>query len=819
MKPLRMKVFKTALMLAVLITMVVLIAHLLDLDDQIDSLDQGRPRYPSATKQANSLTCPLLSVNSGWKHEVFATSTRPLCSLPELTEEECSQIKAAFHTEPGENSCEGNGVEMCQIRHGRVECHNNECSADELISVGLLDPLTGQLYWKYYSFLQEVEESLNVYIQRRAEDYFPFCFLKCVEFWNPQAKSQFLVLPPRIMLGEAEPKNKSNENEDEHKLYNINIILLDSVSRPHFYRSLPKTIQVFKNINTKSPAQAHILDFELFHALRSRTFENLNALFSGEVIRFNETFSGLRPNPKPVSAQVMFGKFKKLGYQTLWQDDVCWLTSEWGIARELSVVNFNLTFEKRWAKLKNALNRHAIDQTGITHSACEVSKKYGVPQFFNNPQKVCYGGHIYHKYFLDHIEHFLSGIKVQASAKPLLSFTLLNIGHEGTGRRIQQLDNSLASFAQKLAQNPDTFSIILSDHGNSYGNFTRTVEGRFETFQPHLFLIIPDRIARLLGKERMDVLKQNQRRLISIQDLHYTVMFLLENERERSDNVGLFQPIAPNRTCEDLPLIPPYLCVCQGWESKVPRNSIHSLIAEFALGKLNELLQDYHTQTRKDRLKLAMSKSSYGSCEKLRGATFKNIRERRSNKSFVTSMDLYVQKDNIFNIEVQMVQGARVSLDMQLLSFTRLSEYGIYRPCANPGIPLNLCVCGLNGLTDAQRSHSAAGSQRTHSPLGGAVFGSNTTVDNLHENCLFLLLREYSSGVTFEVTNSCAFVLYNVELVLSLQNMQTSNRTPVKATVKPGASHFLVVVIQLDLTIPWTWQYTVNFSWKVLPVE
>ena len=554
-----LKSIKKALILAIFLTVAVIIPVVLRLNGR-----RGVPGFKVVAENWRKRTfsaCPVMSVRANSSSSAGAFFSAPLCSLPELTPRECAQVKTLFQTEPEDNVCNGLSVEMCKLRGRHVECHRNECNGHESISLGLLDARTGQLSWRYYSFLQDVEEVLNEYIEDRSEDYFPFCFLTCDEFWNPGAKSQLLLLPPR-----SSPVVGSDEaNKTSSGLFNINILLLDSVSRPHFYRSLPLSAQVFRDIDLKG--QAHVLDFEFFHALSSRTFENLNALFSGEVIHFNDSFRGIQPNPDAIAAHAMFKEFKELGYQTLWQDDICWLESEWGIARELAVMNLNISLHERWANLNRALKYHGVDHSGITHSACRVSKKYHVPQFFNNPPKICYGGQVYHKFFLEHVHHFLTQIASAGSvARPLFSLTLLNIGHDASGKRIQQLDASLASFIEKLAEEQNTLSIILSDHGNSYGKFPHSREGRFETFQPHLFAIIPYRIAEVLGKEQFQTLLQNQKRLITIQDLHFTIMALSHEKKKSPEKIGLFQPIPWNRTCQDIPIIPPYLCICQVWE-------------------------------------------------------------------------------------------------------------------------------------------------------------------------------------------------------------------------------------------------------------
>lgn len=41
----------------------------------------------------------------------------------------------------------------------------------------------------------------------------------------------------------------------------------------------------------------------------------------------------------------------------------------------------------------------------------------------------------------------------------------------------------------------------------------------------------------------------------------------------------------------------------------------------------------------------------------------------------------------------------------------------------------------------------------------------------MYENCFFIFLREYKSGVVMEVVNLCSFVIYSIEFYLLFSNM------------------------------------------------
>ena len=770
------------------------------------SLSEKLSQIGRFSNNLSTSSCPVLSI-----HTKPLLTQSPTCRLPKVKEDACSFAKSLFATNAAQYVCNSSQIEVCKVEENakglpQVECHSTICRSSDLISVGFINPRDGSLSWKHFSFVQDAENAINHYIQHTPrDDYFPFTFLRCDEFWNPKSQTQLFLLPPRSADAGLEYEKL------RFKPINVNLILIDSVSRPHFYRSLPQTVKALRSINSDTSIPAMVLDFEFFHSVKHRTFETMHALFSGELVQIDQNM-----NPFPVGAHTMFGKFKQSGYQTLWQEDMCW-TYEWGLVRDLKVMNESLSLEERWKQFNAALKNNSIDFTGITHSSCEVLKSFDVPEFFHEPPNICYSGKHYHTFFLSFLKSFFRGLYPRK--KPLFSFTMLDVGHEPSGLRIQTLDSALSNFVTAMAADQNTLTVLLSDHGNTYGFYPRTMEGRLEIYQPHLFMIIPNGVEKLLTKDRLQVLKENQKRLISVVDLHKTLMVLADYKNKNlHTSMGLFQPILINRTCDDLHLLIPTPCICHGWQTKVPMNSFHFIIAEFALGQLNEMIQGQYLQNSKTEKTV----SGFGSCERLRGQRFENIREKREDRGVSVALDMYVQNEDVFAVEVLVVHSASVLLEMKFLQYSRFSEYGIYKTCADKEVDLRLCICkdGHHGniLDGKTYGHDSFVGQE-YSPkwqFYGDIFSSTTRADNMHENCLFILLREHKSGVIFEVANSCSFVHYSIELDLSLDNMQVSEKTPLVKEVGPGIIHFLIAVIQLDPNINWSWKYTVNFSWRVL---
>ena len=95
---------------------------------------------------------------------------------------------------------------------------------------------------------------------------FSFLFLKCGSIF------QVLSFPPIF---------EKVENSNRRSGINVNIIVLDSISRPHFYRILPRYVQALRDISHDANSKATVLDFELVQSIGQEKFENMRPFFCG----------------------------------------------------------------------------------------------------------------------------------------------------------------------------------------------------------------------------------------------------------------------------------------------------------------------------------------------------------------------------------------------------------------------------------------------------------------------------------------------------------------------------------------------------------
>ena len=260
-------------------------------------------------------------------------------------------------------------------------------------------------------------------------------------------------------------------------------------------------------------------------------------------------------------------------------------------------------FRYRWKEFQDKVAKKQIDHQGITHFSCTALEKVlRRTNHFDFPQKICLNGRFYSWYFMDYITKVYTALRSDEEAKPLLSYTHFNTGHETNGKRMINMDANMAKFFKDMASFPDTLTLILSDHGHTRTPFRNTKEGGKELYDPVFFMIVPDGVREKLGQQRTNALVTNQKRLFALKDVHKAFMSLYDPQKMDSEDysvTGIFSEIPPNRTCADLDMLPLTRCKCEGFdeEFEVKENADdHKWLAEFAVGHINNAIQRQHRE-------------------------------------------------------------------------------------------------------------------------------------------------------------------------------------------------------------------------------
>ncbi|XP_033127489.1 uncharacterized protein LOC117125184 isoform X2 [Anneissia japonica] len=713
----------------------------------------------------------------------------------------CQLAQELFFSEPTATCKHQLNKNICQINeydgHFDVECFEKACLEDTMVSLGEINRGNGLLEWQDFPSTHDLETHLRAVFTKKT-DHYGFCFIKCAI--NTKLAQQLLVVPPFIR------PNKNSDSQSQSK-FNINIMLIDSVSHSHFLRSMPTTLKALRSIQKTSTS---VFNFELFQSLKSRTYENLQAMFSG--VLYNEKRLYLEPElpPVPIYPERLLAGFKKQGYETMYTGDLCW-TWRQGLVKDLLAVMSKGNITTRWRRLKMKLEKAKIDRIDMTLASCEILHYNHIYlPFLAEPPAVCYNGQYQHHYILDYLSKRQKSL--EANHRSFFHSTLLNMAHEDSGRRIQTLDESLAEYLKMVSKLNNTFTIVLSDHGNSYGEYLeRSEEGRVEMFHSFLFMVVPPGVSKNLGETRMSALNVNQQRLVSILDIHYALRYLSEGKVDKLDEKhmkysikadGIFSEIASNRSCDSIPRIEPNKCICQDYEHAADNNASYALMAEFALGSINNAIQQQFRKSNPDAMR------GFGSCQRLVAHRFGNIKQRQNKfGDHEVKMELYIPNPDDFKfMEMFMVLVSRkANGSLKLVTYKRLTKYGPFAGCADKGVAILLCVCSLKKYQNHINLKEMPDFRNYPE-----VFGSKTSLKPVHKQCLFIFKRKNKAGVVLEAANLCMNKKYTVKLDVTIENMTLSARSPVEADVWPGTMSFLVTMIRTSSN--WNYKYTLKYD-------
>ena len=428
---------------------------------------------------------------------------------------------------------------------------------------------------------------------------------------------------------------------------------------------------------------------------------------------------------------------------------------------------------------------------------------------------------------------------------PKISYTVLNTGHDYTGKRIQTLDQHLSKFVKKMSAVENTLTILMSDHGNTYTKYTHAMlEGRYEMFHPSFFAIVAPKVAKILGKETINSLRANQRRLLTMIDIHYGLKHIASLAlRERSNKKGILGTISAERTCDHLPLRLPNLCVCEGWDTSVKNGTMQVGILEFAVGTLNNKIN----KQRRVISSKAINRPSKN-CQHLVPLYFRNVRERNTGALLITTLDFLVpsgngaeQREDIFHVEVSSeIDPRQNSRKMKLLSYDRLSQYGKYRVCADRGVDVRLCICHIRKINKYNKYNTLlANNSETHKfdlngyltiqPNLDKIISKITMHRYANDHCLYYVQRTFFSvngqggskefdydTASFEILNTCIDKNFQVNVWVKTENMKFSNTETEKANSLPSVHvdpNSVTYVGTLIKNVPyWPGRFSVHFE-------
>ncbi len=699
----------------------------------------------------------------------------------------------------------------------RVSCRMDICG-NNAVSVWTIDSKFGiikrqEIYDNKHDLKNGVMKAAFYCLQNG----FDFMILSCSKFGSTgkeELVQNLLLLPPNIKAGqnrgkgqfqdEAVPKEGprivSEKLESSGKKLtlnnkpNINIVVLDSLSRSHFLRVLPKTVSEFQRINAAEKIKMKILDFELFQSIAPFTFPNVESFMAGR-----QDYVDIRT--RKIDFSVLLKRYKAAGYRTMMQEDACWL-DKWGTLMTSNRKREKHIFKKHelkreWKLIQKDKRQQFVDSYGLSHFSCYALQQYGKTNLFNSGD-FCFDGKPLSAHFLDNVAEILTKAESTPRARPQFTYTHLNIAHETTGRRVISLDGYLSEFVRKVSSLNNTLTIFWSDHGAKTTKYAiRTLAGKFEIYDAFLFLAVPENIFERLGEIGTRNLIRNQRAILSAQDLHNTMLFLSSWNTSigESTDHGLFTDHSSRSGCEELPIRPNALCKCSNQYKIVnleKRKNYFDILwlSEFAIGELNNRLNK-ELNTRNNEYQASRS------CKWLQGVSYRDVihEQKKAKSRFVFDVFVNHTKIQVFNVQVLKHRSEQ----LQLVGWQRTSLYQSFDNCRDKNVSVQLCIC------------SKKSKESIDAVLTSGMFGSANTLHYVATNpCLVSVVRNHQGEVkTYLIGNICKS-RQNVSVsVVQSDGWSSSNSTPRKLTVVGLTVKFVTTARRTRINAP---EYLIRFE-------
>lgn len=339
-------------------------------------------------------------------------------------------------------------------------------------------------------------------------------------------------------------ERKNNSKNNEVMFNNIITLFIDTVSRAHVNRKMPKLknwLEKFMKFETEEEFINY--QFLKFHSLGVHTLLNIKPMVFGE--------SSLNPN-----GVNMLKYLKEKGYITAQADNYC------------GTEPYQLHPSYEFSNVTNEYFDH------------ELISLFCEPNYFRpeNPfplnrgncaiiRRCLYGDDTFNHLF-NYSKLFWNTYKDSRKYLRLASMD----SHEATGELINLIDGPLTNFLDELYKNGDlndTILFLFSDHGNHMAihlTMVPTDDLEIEKIMPFLFILLPRKKENSTNKYFIDEfynnLHKNQQSFATCYDIHDTILHIIFNDYDKDMGVfsqngtSLFKRVDDlHRTCDDYPEI------------------------------------------------------------------------------------------------------------------------------------------------------------------------------------------------------------------------------------------------------------------------
>ena len=458
-------------------------------------------------------------------------------------------------------------IGCCSFPHSFLSLENNTVNqactshfSDIMVGQSRKDERLGDVHykvdWDYSATSKEMGDS-------------EYAFGRC-EMWSKEAvlRNKFNSTAASRARNITEELRKTLGAEAKVRPLGVYLLVFDSVSRLHFYRNFPHTIDYLNTYLNSTASNHSVFDFQVNNAQGENTAPNMISMLYGlDLTDIKDYLKGYN-----YGNQEYEFKFVESQKMSMWKE----------MERRGFVTLFG--FDTVWDYLSQYTGR-VIDTDHMISNFYHAARRIVDYDEFASVQH-CIGCENAHYYAINYFADYNKNYKEYNR----FGYIHITTGHEDTGTVIRTADDDLLHLLQRLftetSQDEDIAVMIASDHGLHVGTWDRAYEGFIENQLPLHLLITNNALLQRLGPHTQRILRHNTQRLVSRWDWHLTFQHLStvpygrllpdsalyqtwKRKSETPHAVSLLLEEIPDiRTCADVH-IPLYYCSCLSF-SEVP---------------------------------------------------------------------------------------------------------------------------------------------------------------------------------------------------------------------------------------------------------
>lgn len=393
--------------------------------------------------------------------------------------------------------------------------------------------------------------------------------------------------------------------------------------------------------------------------------------------------------------------------------------------------------------------------------------------------------------------------------QPLASATFFNAKHF---KNPQILDLALRNVISSLLSFKENIVIILSDVGSpSLLRLDQPVRLQTQASNP-LFAIMS---STNLSPASLFSAEQLAKTIFSLREVFFFLKNITQHEKMASYSLrSQLELVAPRNksiqdsreaTCARLQVQPPLICLCERESISYANDTVMVGFAEVLVGLINARLRKGFPRHNQP--------SRFSGCSQVVGVSFSEVKMRHVSNRKVITMELVMtlegSNERIARRALMVVWDldkiAKVDFRLSKISNTIENEAEMLSSASLEDQIEALCQIKADLL-----SHTAAEKTLLQRLKQTKHFGVKPAVIHMHDNCLYLVLRDFGDSVSVHTSNICRDRQYDVMLHLSLVNMAALVPLPIYASVGHAQTEFLVVIVKISYTMT-------TFAYKLHP--